>query len=221
VAADVRYARNGDVAIAYQVVGDGPFDVVCVPGFVSHMELLWEEPAARRVFDRLSGFARLILHDKREQGLSDRLGRAPTLEESTQDLFTVMDAAASPRAALFGLSEGAPLSLLAAATHPDRVTALAVYGGYARMLAAPDYPSGVSDAWLTEAHDRLVEAWGGPALLERFAPSMAGDARFGAWWSRLLRYGTSPRGVRALLEWLARSREPARAAASALLGGAA
>jgi hypothetical protein len=102
----VRYAQNGDVSIAYQVVGDGELDMVFVPGFVSHQEVFWEEPATARFFGRLASFSRLILHDTREQGLSDRFGRPPTLEESMEDVCAVMDAAGSRRAALFGISEG-------------------------------------------------------------------------------------------------------------------
>ena len=107
----MRYTQSGGVNIAYQVVGDGNVDVVFVPGFVSHQEVLWEEPATARFFARLASFGRLILHDKREQGLSDRLGRPPALEESMEDLVAVIDAAGSRRAALVGISEGGPLSL--------------------------------------------------------------------------------------------------------------
>src|SRR5215208_3539763 len=112
---EIRYARNGDVSLAYQVTGQGPLDVV----LVSHQEVMWDEPAAARLADRIDSFARLIRYDKREQGLSDRLGRPPTLEESMDDLRAVMDAAGCESSAIFGISEGGPMSALFAATHPE------------------------------------------------------------------------------------------------------
>lgn len=199
----IRYAHNGDVSLAYQVVGDGPLDLVAVTGFVGHLELWWEEPALARYWDRLASFSRLILWDKREQGLSDRLGRPPTLEQGMDDLRAVLDAAGSERAALVGFSEGGPLSILFAATHPARTRALVLWGTYARITRAPDYPIGIPDEDFRAFLDSTVAAWGGPAGIELFAPSMAGDPRFVAWWTRLLRSGTSPRGARDLVEMYA------------------
>lgn len=199
----IRYAHNGDVSLAYQVVGDGPLDLVAVTGFVGHLELWWEEPALARFWDRLASFSRLILWDKREQGLSDRLGRPPTLEQGMDDLRVVLDAAGSERAALVGFSEGGPLSILFAATHPARTRALVLWGTYARVTRAPDYPGGVPAEDFRAFLDSTVAAWGGPAGIELFAPSMAGDRRFVAWWTRLLRSGTSPRGARDLMEMYA------------------
>src|SRR6202008_805745 len=144
---ETRYAKSGDVNIAYQVVGDGPFDLIHVPMFVSNLELQWEDPAERRYFERLASFSRLIMFDKRGTGLSDRVEVAP-LEERMDDLRAVMDAAGSERAAIYGGSEGGALSILFAATYPDRVSALVLYGAYARLAWAPDYPDGVpDDAW--------------------------------------------------------------------------
>ena len=119
---NVRYARNGEVSIAYQVLGEGPQDLVFVTGFVSHLEVLWEAPQVRRFFERLASFSRLIIWDKREQGLSDRMGHPPTLEQGMDDLATVLDAVGSERAALFGISEGGPMAVLYAASFPQRVT---------------------------------------------------------------------------------------------------
>src|SRR5262249_50793242 len=127
---ETRYARSGDVRIAYQVVGNGPFDLVFVPGFVSNIELFWETPWAN-VFSRLATFCRLIIFDKRGTGLSDRDVGIATLEERMDDVRAVMDAAGSERAALFGISEGGSMSLLFAATYPERVPALVLYGSYA------------------------------------------------------------------------------------------
>jgi pimeloyl-ACP methyl ester carboxylesterase len=137
-----RYASSDDLSIAYQVHGDGPLDVVFVPGFVSHVELIWEEPAFARFLRRLTSFSRLIVFDKRGQGLSDRPGQPPTLEESMDDLSAVMEAAECGRAAIFGISEGGPMSALFAASYPERVASLVLYGTYARILKAPDYPQG-------------------------------------------------------------------------------
>src|SRR4051794_26889011 len=122
---ETRYARSGDVHIAYQVVGDGPIDLVLVPGFVSHVEESWEDPGATHFLQRLTSFSRLIRFDKRGTGMSDRVPDAalPTLDERMDDVRAVMDAAGCERAALLGMSEGGPMSVLFAATHPQRATA--------------------------------------------------------------------------------------------------
>ncbi len=137
-----RFAPSGEVSIAYQVHGEGPPDLVFVPGFVSHVELLWDLPTVARFFRRLASFTRLIVFDKRGQGLSDRPGRPPTLEDSMDDLAAVMEAAGSEEAAVFGVSEGGPMSALFAATFPERVSSLILYGTWARLARAPDYPTG-------------------------------------------------------------------------------
>jgi pimeloyl-ACP methyl ester carboxylesterase len=130
---DTHYAKSGDVRIAYQVVGDGPFDLVFVPGFISNLDLMWEEPNRAHFFSRLAAFSRLILFDKRGTGLSDRAGNIATLEERMDDMRAVMDAVGSERAALFGISEGGAMSMLFAATYPERTQALAMYGTYAHF----------------------------------------------------------------------------------------
>jgi class 3 adenylate cyclase/alpha-beta hydrolase superfamily lysophospholipase len=196
----VRYAATGDLSIAYQVVGDGPVDLVWVPGFVSHVEILWELPLWRRLLDRLSSFARVVIFDKREQGLSDRTGAPPTLEDIAGDLGAVMDAAGSERATIVGLSEGGPAALLFAASHPQRVSGLALVGSYARLSRAPDNPAGVPAERLRDFVERVVEEWGGPtALALWFGAEEADDPALAEWWARLLRAGTSPGGARALL----------------------
>jgi class 3 adenylate cyclase len=195
----VRYADNAGVSIAWSQLGDGPIDIAFVPGFISHQELLWDEPRVAAFLDRLAGFARLILWDKREQGLSDRVGRPPTLEESMQDLHAVLDAAQSERPMLFGISEGGPMELLFAATYPDRVERLAVYGSWARLMRAPDHPQGLPPRVLEHLGHRLFAEWGGPAALDEFAPSAADDPDLRTWWARMLRTGASPRSASQLL----------------------
>ena len=138
VEAETHYARSGDVSIAYQVTGEGPFDVVYVPPFVSHVELAGEVPGIAAFNRRLSSFCRLIRFDKRGTGMSDRVSGVPTLETRMDDVRAVMDAAGSERAALIGVSEGGPMSILFAATYPERAWALALCGTFARERWAPD-----------------------------------------------------------------------------------
>ena len=128
---ETRYAKSSDVHIAYQVIGNGPIDLVFVPGFISHVDPVWDEPRWAGFLERLASFSRLICFDKRGTGLSDRVSAIPTLEERMDDVRAVMDAVASERAALFGISEGGPMSLLFAATCPERTVALTLYGSYA------------------------------------------------------------------------------------------
>ena len=199
--AATRYATSPDgTSIAYQVHGEGPLDLVLVPGFVSHVELLWEEPSFGRFLRSLASFSRLIVFDKRGQGLSDRPGRPPTLEESMDDLGAVMDTVGTEQAAIFGISEGGPMSLLYTATHPERVTALVLYGTFARMLKASDYPEGVHEDLFDSWGARVRSEWGGPVGVEMWAPSERDNPDFARWWARLLRQGTSPSGAIDLMD---------------------
>jgi pimeloyl-ACP methyl ester carboxylesterase len=198
--AATRYADSNGQSIAFQVHGDGPLDLVLVPGFVSHVELIWEDPTVVRFLNRLISFSRLIVYDRRGQGLSDRPGRPATLEESMDDLRAVIDAAGSRRAAIIGISEGGPVSALFAATHPSRVSALVIYGTWARMLIAPDHPQGIEAQLLDQLGEIFREGWGGPVAADLWAPSVADDQAFCRWWARLLRQGTSPTGALALLD---------------------
>jgi pimeloyl-ACP methyl ester carboxylesterase len=195
-----HYAGSGGVSIAYQVHGEGPIDLVFVPGFVSHVELIWTEPVVAAFFRRLASFARLVVFDKRGQGLSDRLGRPPTLEESMDDLRAVMDAAGCERPALLGISEGGPMAALFAATHPERVSSLVLYGTYARMVEADDYPIGLPGTALDKWAGIIRREWGGPVGMQLWAPSAVGEPSFEEWWAKLLRYGTSPAGAIALMD---------------------
>jgi pimeloyl-ACP methyl ester carboxylesterase len=198
--AATRYANSDGVSIAYQVHGEGPLDLVFVPGFVSHVEVYWEQAMVARFFRRLASFSRLVLFDKRGQGLSDRPARPPTLEESMDDLGAVMAAAGCERPAVFGISEGGPMSALFAASHPERVSSLILYGTFPRILRAPDFPQGVSGEQLDALYELLKRHWGGPVAIDLWAPSLIGDLEFEGWWSRLLRQGTSPAGAIALID---------------------
>ena len=156
---ETRYAKSGDVHIAYQVVGDGPFDLVHIPGFVSHLECAWEWPSLARFYERLASFSRLILFDKRGTGLSDRVQIA-TLEQRMDDVRAVMDAVGSDRAALFGVSEGGPMSALFAATYPERTTAIVTFGTAAARSWAPDDPGAPMPAQFHAFFEAVERDWG-------------------------------------------------------------
>jgi pimeloyl-ACP methyl ester carboxylesterase len=190
----IRYAKSGNVHIAYQVIGSGPFDLVFVTGWISHLELQWDDPAFRRILERLAGFSRLITFDKRGTGLSDRVSAAelPTLEQRMQDMRAVMDAANSQRAAIFGVSEGGPMCALFAATYPERTSALIMYGTYARWIRDPDTP------WMPtrDEHEKAMEAfergWGSTIGLRVLAPSVADDKIARDNYAKLFRAAASP-----------------------------
>lgn len=187
-----RYARSGDVSVAYQVFGSGPLDIVVVPGFVSHVEMIWEVPTAVHVLERLASFGRVILFDKRGSGLSDPVVGAPTLEERMDDVRAVMDAAGSERAAVFGVSEGAPMSILFAATYPQLTSALVLYGGMARSTWAPDYPWATPADALIESSEAMAPHLYEGAVLEVMAPSFADNPLVRELYGRLQRYAASP-----------------------------
>lgn len=198
-----RYARSRDVNVAYQVVGEGPRDLVYVPGFVSNIEVIWEEPSMARFLRRLASFSRLILFDKRGTGLSDRLApRAmPTLEERMDDVRAVMDAVASPKATLLGHSEGGNMSMLFAATYPERAEGLILVSAHAKTIPSEDYP------WAPAPEDTAAEiaeverTFGDPdALPSWIAPSRMHDEAFRAWVAKYYRSGASPRAAAQLLE---------------------
>ena len=198
---ETRYARSGDLSIAYQVVGDGPFDLVYVPGWVSNIELMWEDPGLARFLERLASFSRLILFDKRGTGLSDPVPTdgLPTLEERMDDVRAVMDAVGSERAALLGHSEGGNMCVLFTATYPERTTALLLVGSYAKRLRSQDYP------WAPTVEERSREieeteaTWGSPEAFEALAPSKARDRAFQRWIGRYLRQSASPKAAAALM----------------------
>lgn len=191
-----KYAKSGDVHIAYQVVGEGPVDVVFSPGFVSNLDWYWEAPPVVRFIERTASFSRLIMFDKRGTGLSDRvpIAELPTLEERMDDVRAVMDAVGSKQATMFGVSEGGPMAALFAATYPDRTNALILYGAMAKWMRSPDYPWAPDHAGY-EGKGRfgpVVGNWGTAESIRWFAPSVAEDENLRQWWAMYLRLGASP-----------------------------
>jgi class 3 adenylate cyclase len=196
---ETRYAKSGDTYIAYQIMGEGPLDLVFVPGFISHLEMHLEMPLTANFFARLASFCRLIRFDKRGTGLSDRLSGIPTLEERMDDVRAVMDAAGSTRAALLGMSEGGPMCIVFAATYPQRTSALILYGAFARAAWAPDNPWGTTDE-KQEAFDKARdENWGQGKSVDAFMPSLAGDEELRKFAGRMERASASPGAVRTLV----------------------
>jgi class 3 adenylate cyclase len=188
-----RYAKSGDIHVAYQVFGEGP-DLIVAPGFVSHIENYWDEPHFARSLNKLGGFCRVVLFDKRGTGLSDRVAHLPNLDERMDDLRAVMDAVGVERAALFGISEGGSLTALFAASHPERTQSLVLYGAFARFRH-----------WMAtdEEFDALMkymdEALGSGKSLPAFAPSKASDPALQEWWGKFERLGASPSAAIALM----------------------
>ncbi len=195
-----KYAKSGNVNIAYQVVGTGTFDLVYVMGWVSNLDYFWAEPSVARFFDRLASFSRLILLDKRGTGLSDRVPESelPTLEQRMDDVRAVMDAVGSERAALFGVSEGGPMCALFAATYPARTISLLMYGSYAKRIWASDYPWAPTPVQRQKFYDAIAQGWGGVVDLATLAPSAMQDERFKQWWASYLRLSASPGAALAL-----------------------
>jgi pimeloyl-ACP methyl ester carboxylesterase len=195
---ETRYARSGDVSIAYQVAGSGLLDLVFVPGFVSNVEYSMEYPPFARYFERLASFSRLVRFDKRGTGLSDRTVPIATLEQRMDDVRAVMDAVGSHRAVLFGTSEGGPMSLLFAATYPERTAALVLYAGFARAAWAPDYPWGRKKEDFEARTAAMRDAWGTGASAATYAPSLADDRTFREWRATQERQGASPGALEVL-----------------------
>ena len=197
---ETRYVENGDVNIAYQVVGEGDLDIVFVMGWVSHLEYFWKHPLFAGFLNRLASFSRLILFDKRGTGLSDRvpLSLLPTLEQRMEDVHAVMDAVGSDRAVLIGVSEGGPMCSLFAATYPERTTAVIMFGTYAKRLWDEDYPWGAKPDQVERFMDKMRRDWGKAVGIEERAPSMVDDEEFRNWWAEYLRMGASPGAAVAL-----------------------
>jgi pimeloyl-ACP methyl ester carboxylesterase len=190
---ETRYTRSGDVHIAYQVFGSGPIDLVLIPGYFTHVELVWEHEPAARVLERLSSFARVITFDRRGAGLSDRVAEPPTLEERMDDVRAVMDAASSERAALVGISEGVTMAILLAATYPDRVQALVCSGGMARSTYAEDYPwASTTEALQESGFELLLPTFGDGSLAEIAAPTQAENPETRAFFAKMQRASASP-----------------------------
>ena len=199
---ETRYAKSGDLSIAYQVIGEGPRDLIYVPGIVSHVEFFHELPGYTEFLNGLARFARVIVFDKRGNGLSDRIAGAPSLGERMEDITAVMDAVGSKRAVLFGVSEGGPISLLFAATYPARVEAIVLYETFVRYGGVP----GHTFVWERDAHkeftEGMMESYGTGASLAGFGASRTDDPNVRALWGRAERLSNSPGGFRAVYEAL-------------------
>ena len=189
-----RYAKSGEVHVAYQVFGSGPIDLVLIPGFVSHIENYWDGPDFARWLLLLASFARVVMFDKRGTGLSDRVGELPALDERMDDARAVMDAVGIERAALLGVSEGGPLALLFAATYPERCRALVLYGAFARFSSWIP-----TEEELNALFEYIDQAWGTGGSLATFAPSRQNDPALRQWWGQFERLGASPAAGIALM----------------------
>lgn len=191
---ETHYVQNGDVNIAYQVIGDGPIDIVFVMGWVSHLEYFWKHHLFASFLEKLASFSRLILFDKRGTGLSDRvpLNQLPTLEQRIEDVRAVMNAVGSKQAVLVGVSEGGPMSALFAATDPERTSALVMIGTYAKRIRDDDYTWAPTEEQRQAFFELIRRDWGGPVGIDERAPSMKGDPEFRDWWATYLRMGASP-----------------------------
>ena len=203
----IRYTTSGDVSIAYQVIGDGPLDLVYVHAFVSNLEVAWEQPAVVAFYERLAAFARLITFDKRGTGLSDRVAHVPPLETRMDDLRAVMDAAGSERAALLATFDAGAMACLFAATYPERVGALALYNPTVRGSWSPDFPWANTDDQTRQELEDIRTGWGTDAYVDRvihaIAPSRADDAAYVQWVARFFRLGASPGAVAAVVRMAA------------------
>ncbi|HLQ62223.1 MAG TPA: adenylate/guanylate cyclase domain-containing protein [Candidatus Acidoferrales bacterium] len=199
----IRYARSGDVTLAYQVLGEGPLDLVFAPPWIGNIELFWEEPSSVRFIERLAAFSRLLLFDKRGTGGSDRVAPA-TPAEQVDDLSAAMEAAGMERAALFGDSEGGSQCALFAATYPERTSALVLFGPLATAFWSPETPWGMSPEIVDQICAEMPGEWGQPMGIELFAPSVAADERYRRWWSRSLRLAASPSTAVAYLRMVQR-----------------
>ncbi|MBR0846932.1 alpha/beta fold hydrolase [Bradyrhizobium diazoefficiens] len=195
-----RYVKGAGVHLAYQTYGRGPLDILVMPGFVSHVERAWEQPACRSFMESLMKLGRLIVFDRRGIGLSDRVGSAPGIDVTAGDIGTVLRAEESHRVVLFGASECGPACIKFAVDEKSRVAGLILFGALAKGSWAPDYPHALRAAQYDAWQKQLVAQWGGPAGIETFAPSLAGDPQARAWWAGLLRAASSPGGISAVLE---------------------
>ncbi len=195
-----RYAKSGDVSIAYQIVGEGPHTLVYAPGWISHVEVMWEDPHFAQFMTRLAAFARVVMFDKRGTGASDRDGGYPTLDDRMDDIRAVMDAVGIQRAALFGVSEGGNMSTMFAAACPERVSHLILFGCFAKRSWSPDYPwaprPDERQAWI----DLIVRDWDKTPDLSEIAPSRASDPAFAEWFGRMARMAASPGSAKRLAE---------------------
>src|SRR5258708_10554635 len=195
----VQYARSGDISIAYRTIGEGPRDIVMVPGFISHLDVMMENPLLGSYFGRLLSLGRVTVFDKRGTGLSDPVEGVPTLEDRMDDVRAGRDAGGIEGGSLMGMSEGAPMSILFTAAHPERVESLGLVGGMARSTQAPGYPWAYPREALIESLDEFtLPRWGEGDSVDYFAPSLADDPEQRAWFAKLERQAVSPSMARKL-----------------------
>jgi class 3 adenylate cyclase/alpha-beta hydrolase superfamily lysophospholipase len=199
---ETRYARNGDTTIAWTAIGDGPGDLLFVPGVISHVEHMWADPGMAGFFERLSSLGRVILMDRRGSGLSDPLDGSLSLDDEVDDVIAVLDAAGSESAVLVGYLTGAPLAITVGAQRPERVRALVLYASMARSLTASGEEWTADSRQRAQAFERMVDQWGSGALLDDIAPSRADDVRLRGWLGRLERLSSSPGEVRRVAQSL-------------------
>jgi len=189
---EIRYAKSGDIHVAYVVAGDGPVDIVCAPGWVSNVGLLLENPLTARFYNRLAQFSRLIIFDKRGTGLSDKPGRMPTLEERMDDLRAVMDHAGSESAYIFGMSEGGSMSMLFAATYPKKARGLILFGSFAKREWSEDYPWAPTPQQRQKFYDKVENHWHEDMDISTIAPSIASDPAQARFFAQYMRLSASP-----------------------------
>jgi pimeloyl-ACP methyl ester carboxylesterase/DNA-binding CsgD family transcriptional regulator len=199
----VRYVSNGGIHIAYKIIGDGPVDLLFIHGFLSNLEIAFEDPEYTNFFEQIGKFARVILFDKRGMGLSDRVRGAPSLEDTMSDALCVLDAAASSRTFVMGTSEGGAVSVLLAASHPERVRGLILYSSTPKLVKTNGEPPWADDEdGFERTLERIRAQWGGPWGIQNFAPSRAQNDGFREWWAKVLRSSTSPSEASAVLRML-------------------
>lgn len=196
---ETRYAHSGELSIAYQVVGDGERDILFIPGFVSNVELMWDMPFYRHVFERFAQIGRLIVFDKRGVGLSDRQLGTGSAADRMDDVRAVADASGIEAATVIGLSEGGPLGMLFASTYPERVRSLVLWGTFARMHVAPDYPIGVDPAVTTAFIDSMERDWGSGLVWRNFISHLPEDEDTRRLIARYERQTTTPRVVKEIM----------------------
>jgi DNA-binding SARP family transcriptional activator/pimeloyl-ACP methyl ester carboxylesterase len=198
----IRYAKGAGVHLAYQTYGSGDLDILIMPGFVSHVERVWEHPASRSFLVSMMALGRLVLFDRRGVGLSDRVGSAPSVDATAEDIGAVLRAAHTRRVVLLGASECGPACIMFAVAEPRLVAGLILFGSLAKGCWAPDYPHALRASQYNAWRQQLVAEWGGPSGIETFGPSLARDPQARAWWAGLLRAASSPGGICAVLEAL-------------------
>lgn len=196
-----QYARRGDVNIAYQVIGDGPVDLLCAPGFISHVDLYWTSPEVTHFLRRMGSFCRFIIFDKPGTGASDPVADVPTLEERVEDMKAVLDAVGSERPALLGISEGGPMSIMFAATYPDRTRSLILYGSCAKWHPEGNYAPDAREAAKANAGrlDEMLDNWGEGSMIDIFAPTLADSAALRSFFAMFERAAASPAMARGVI----------------------